>query len=166
MFGLFKSASINDDVLGPFARRGGDWVGTIDLADFSAIELRLDGDRKAPFPETLRAAYALPERLSSLVPIIAAALLDHLEPYQDAMQDPAEQQFFIKYIPDPEERKQIAEIATAQQAWAASSIIGVEIGRAKGKVRLLIKIGTSWDVEHTLGAYFDDWEFMELNGSV
>ena len=166
MFGLFKSTVINDEILGPFSRRGGDWIGTIDLADFSAVELRLEGDRKAPFPETLRAAYALPDRLTSLVPKIAAALLEHLEPYQDAMQDPVEQQFFLKHIPDPAERKQIAEIATAEQAWAASSISGVEIGRENGKVRLLLKIGTPWDVEHTLGAFLDDWKFMELNGSV
>ena len=67
---------------------------------------------------------------------------------------------------DPNTVRKIHGIKTPDDAWATSEISGVEVGLANGKVRLLIKIQTIWDEEHTLGAYFDDWQFMELDGSV
>jgi hypothetical protein len=73
---------------------------------------------------------------------------------------------FADAFSDPTIVDKVLKIASPKDAWAASEISGVEVGLADGKVRLLVKIQTTWDEEHTVGAYFDDWQFMELNGSV
>ncbi len=67
---------------------------------------------------------------------------------------------------DPHTFDQILAIATPEQALVATDITGVEIGMEGSVVRLLLKMATLWDDEHHVGAYFDDWQFVELNGSV
>ena len=84
MFGLFTSVPFHDDALGTFERSGGLWVGALMLAPHGRVTLRLAGDRKAPHPEALAAARALPARYATALPVIAAALFEHLEPYRDA----------------------------------------------------------------------------------
>ncbi len=166
MFGLFKPKFHQDPTLGEFRRRGRQWTGTISLLGGAAVELELDGTREAPFPQALAAAYELPTRMKSLIPQIAAGLLEHLEPYQDALLDPKTRGQLVEEFPDDEAVARIEAIKTADQAWSAARIVGVEIGPEDDKSRLLLKFETLWDIEHQLGAYFDDWEFLELNGSV
>jgi hypothetical protein len=164
MFGLFKKVIIDHSILGSLTRRGREWEGNIKLRHDQSVPLKLEGSKEAPHAETLAATLELPSKLSDLVPMIAKALLEHLEPYKEALSDPEDG--IAEMYSDPNVISEIQKIATAQDAWAASEICGVEVGLVDGKVRLLIKVQSIWDEEHILGAYFDDWQFMELNGSV
>lgn len=164
MFGLFKKVIIDHSILGPLTRRGREWEGNIKLRPDQTVSLQLEGTKEAPHADTVAAALELPNRLSDLAPTIAKELLEHLEPYKEALSDPEDG--LADMYSDPNAVRKIQKIVTAQDAWAESEICGVEVGLAGGKVRLLIKVQSIWDEEHTLGAYFDDWQFMELNGSV
>ncbi len=164
MFGLFKKVIIDNSVFGPLTRRGREWEGNIEILPNRLVPLELEGTKEAPHADTLAAALELPIKLPSLIPAIAKELLEHLEPYRDALSDPNDR--LAEMYNDPSTVKKMQNIVTPDDAWAEAEVSGVEVGLADGKVRLLIKIRTIWDEEHTLGAYFDDWQFMELNGSV
>lgn len=164
MFGLFKKVVVDHSVFGPLTRRGREWEGSIQVLPNQEVPLELEGTKEAPHTQTLATALELPGKLPDLIPVIARELLEHLEPYRDALSDPEDG--MAEMYSDPNTVRKIHRIKTPDDAWATSEISGVEVGLANGKVRLLIKIQTIWDEEHTLGAYFDDWQFMELNGSV
>lgn len=164
MFGLFKKAKIEHPVFGTLTKRGDVWVGNIELLTKQFIPLEMDGTKEGPLPEVLDSAEQLRKQLPTLKPSISSALLDHLEPYRDALKDPDED--YTEMLENPEYAARIGAISTPDDAWDASRIVGFEIGKEGRSVRLLIMIETIWDSEHTLGAYFDDWKFMELNGSV
>ncbi len=164
MFGLFKKVSIEQPELGSLTRHGKEWIGQIEVQSGLIVPLELEGTREAPHPQTCAAAFELPSKLPSLIPNISNHLLEHLEPYRDALSDP--ETGYADEIDDPVIVKRIQEIVSPQEAWSASKICGVAIGIERGKVRTLLKIDTEWDVEHALGAFYDDWQFMELNGSV
>jgi hypothetical protein len=164
MFGLFKKVVIDHSVFGPLTRRGREWDGTIKIMPNKQVSLALEGTKEAPHPATLTTALELPGKLPGLIPIIANELMEHLEPYREAIIDSSTG--FADAFSDAKIIEKILKISSADDAWAASEICGVEVGLASGKVRLLIKIQSIWDEEHVLGAYFDDWQFMGLNGSV
>ena len=164
MFGLFKKVSIEHPVLGSLTKRGKDWTGEISLVADRPIPLEIEGGKDAPDPAAIAVAMQLPARLRELQPAISRALLDHLEPYQDALADP--DPGYADMLEDPGDAEKIAAIRSPEDAWRSAYITGVEIGVERGVVRLLIALRVIWDIEHTLGAYFDDWEFMELNGSI
>lgn len=164
MFGLFKKVIIEDPRLGAMQRHGRRWAGEIALSGCQPVELDIEGTKEAPHPETLTCAYQLHERLPSLIPIISKELLEHLEPYRDAIVDPDDD--FRSGFADPGDVNKILSITSPELAWAASKIVGVEIGLDVDRVILLIKIDTLWDLDHTLGAYFEDWKFQLLNGSI
>lgn len=164
MFGLFKKVTIDHAILGTLTRHGREWEGEIEILPGRSVELEIEGTKAAPHAETLGAALELPSRLPALIPAIARGLLEHLEPYRDALADP--KTGYAEMLSEPDSVERILEIVTPDDAWGESMICGVEIGLADRKVRTLIKIRTIWDEEHTLGAYFDDWQFIELNGSV
>lgn len=166
MFGLFKSVIIDDTQLGSLKRSGKVWEGKISLMGGRPVPLELDGTKQAPFPETIAAAVELDKRMAALQTHIAPALLDHLEPYQDAMRDPDHADEMRSHFDDPDAFDRVLAISTAKQALAAATIEGIEIWMACPIVRVLIKMAVPWDMEHTVGAYFDDWRFVELNGSV
>ncbi len=164
MFGLFKKVIIDHSVFGPLTRHGREWEGSIGVLPDQSVPLELEGTKEAPHAETLATALELPRKVPDLIPAIAQGLLEHLEPYRDALSDPDDG--LAEMYGDPKTVGKIQRIVTPEDAWAASEITGVEVGLANGKVRLLIKLQSIWDEEHTLSAYFDDWQFMELNGSV
>ena len=163
MFGLFKPKYFDDPDLGRFKRRGREWIGSIELPGEEPVELALEGSRETPSPVTLAAAKELPNRLPSLVPDISRGLFEHLEPYLDALNTEPD---FAERLESPDDLQRILAISSAEQAWSSARLIGVEVVLEKSKTRVLIKMATPWDIEHTLGAYFDDWVFQELNGSV
>jgi hypothetical protein len=164
MFGLFKTVIIEDPHLGCFKRHGKRWQGSIDLGGPKPVELDIEGTKVAPHPETLDCAYQLRERLPKLVPMISRELFEHLEPYREALLDPDDD--LRSEFSDPDIVAKVVSIDTPERAWSATSIDGVEIGFDGKDVILLIKMETLWDIEHTLGAYFCNWEFRLLNGSV
>lgn len=164
MFGLFKTVTIEHPVLGTLTRRRREWTGEISLVPDQAISLEIEGGKDGPNPAALAVALQLPARLPALQPVMSRALLDHLKPYQDALAEP--ESGYAEMLEDPDDAAKIAAIRSPEDAWRAASITGIEIGMERGAVRLLIAMRAIWDIEHTLGAYFDDWEFMELNGSI
>jgi hypothetical protein len=164
MFGLFKTVIVEDPKLGPFKRHGKRWEGAINLGGSEPVELDIEGTKEAPHPETLACAYELAERLPALIPAMSSELFEHLEPYRDALLDPDED--FASRFGDPDQVARVINIQTPEQAWAATTISGFEIGFDGENVILLIKMRTLWDIEHTVGAYFENWEFELLNGSV
>lgn len=164
MFGLFKKVIIEDPRLGPMQRHGKRWVGVIRLPGLKPVELDIEGTKEAPHSQTLACAYELPERLQSLIPAMSKELLDHLEPYQDALRDP--DAHVRSEFENPNFIGTIMAITTPVSAWQAANIMGIEIGFDGSKTILLVKMDTLWDPEHTVGAYFEDWQFRLLNGSV
>ncbi len=164
MFGLFKKVIIDHSVFGPLTRRGREWEGRIEILQNRSVPLELEGTKEAPYAETLVTALELADKLPDLIPLIAKELLEHLEPYREAITDP--ETGFAEAFSNQKIIERILKISSPEDAWAATEIEGVEVGLADGKVRLLIRIQSIWDEEHLLGAYFDDWQFMELNGSV
>lgn len=164
MFGLFKKVTIEHPALGPLTKKGREWVGEISLVPDRPIALQIEGDKEGPHPAAAAMAIELPAKLPALQHVIAPALLEHLEPYQDALADP--DSGFAEMLEAPDDAARIAAIRTPDQAWNAATITGVEIGMEGEKAWLLLRMGAIWDVEHTLGAYFDGWDFVELNGSV
>lgn len=164
MFGLFKKVVIDHSVFGPLTRRGREWGGSIKITPNKQVSLTLEGTKEAPHPATLTTAQDLPDKLPSLIPVIAKELMEHLEPYREAIIDPSTG--FVDAFSDPKIIEKILKISSADDAWAACEIEGVEVSVLEGKVLLLIKIQSIWDEEHLLGAYFHDWQFVNLNGSV
>lgn len=164
MFGLFKKVTIDHPALGPLTKTGREWIGEICLIPDRPIPLGIEGDKQGPHPAAVATALQLPAKLPELQPVIARALLEHLEPYQEALSDP--DSGYAEMLEAPDDAARIAAIRSPEDAWSAAQITGVEIGMERGAVRLLITIRVPWDIEHTLGAFFDDWDFMELNGSI
>ena len=97
---------------------------------------------------------------------IGSELLDHAEPYQDAMRDSDYADEIRAHYEDDAAIDRILAISTPEQALAAATIEGVEIGPEGAAIMVLIKLSVPWDVEHTVGAFFEDWRFAELNASV
>lgn len=164
MFGLFKKVTIEHPTLGPLTKTGREWMGEISLIPDQPISIQIEGDKKGPHPVAVTMAVQLPTKLPELQPAIARALLAHLEPYQDALADP--NSGYAEMLEEPDDAATIAAIRTPDQAWNAASFAGVGISMEGDKVRLLLGICVIWDVEHTLGADFDGWDFVELNGSI
>lgn len=164
MFGLFKKVVIEHPELGPLTKKGREWLGEISLIPGQRISLQIEGDKNGPHPAAAKMAVHLSAKLPELQPVISRALLEHLEPYQEALADP--DAGYAETLEEPGDAAKIAAIRSPEDAWSAASITGVEIGLERGTVRLLITMRAIWDIEHTLGAFFDDWDFMELNGSI
>ena len=164
MFGLFKKDVIEHPALGPLTKKGREWIGEISLIPDRPILLQIEGNKEGPHPAAVMMAVQLPTKLPELQPTIARALLEHLEPYQDALADP--NLGYAEMHEEPDDAATIAAIRTPDQAWNAAFFAGVGISMDGDKVRLLLGIRVIWDVEHTLGADFDGWDFVELNGSI
>ena len=163
MFGMFKAVTFDHPQLGHFKRSGGVWHGKLAIEASKTVALEMEGPKSGPHQDCVDVALQLPDRLPSLTPDIAKALLEHLEPYQEALSDPDEgyrDEF------DETEVERILAIKTSEAAWNATVIEGVEIGLERSKTLVLIRLNTLWDIEHRLGAQFDDWGFSGLNGSV
>lgn len=166
MFGLFKTVILDDPQLGPLKRSGKRWCGKITFEGGPTVELEIDGTRDAPFPNAIAAAYQLPTRYNALKPEIAKSLFDHLEPYQEAVADPEIGDEVREHYEDPSAVSRIEKISTPQEAFANAILDGVEIGMDRQTLVILIRYQTLWDQEHIVGAYYHDWVFQELNGSV
>lgn len=154
MFGLFKSEPFRDGQLGELRRSGGYWKGNLVLAPCGAFRLSLVGSREAPNPVALRLAKELPDRFKGLMPDIQGGLFEHYAPYKEAV-DAGE------YTGSP-----CPNIASPEAVWPHVTPAPVLIELLEGVPTVEIAFRVAWDVEHTLGARFRDWQFTELNGSV
>jgi hypothetical protein len=154
MFGLFKSEPFRDGQLGELRRSGAYWKGNLALARLGAFRLSLFGSREAPNPAALRLAKELPDRFKALMPKIQSGLFEHYAPYKEAV-DAGED----TGSPCP-------NITSPEAVWSHVTPAHVLIEPLEGVPTLEIAFTVAWDVEHTVGARFRDWQFIELNGSI
>jgi hypothetical protein len=145
-----------DPILGPLVRGFGRWRGQIVLpSDTSPVPLFLTGWSSAPDPARLRLAHELIVRYPDLRPAIATALFEHRAPYAESMaagEHPAAGLLPTVNVPE--------------DVWPHVTPVHVLIERMAGRETVEIAYRAAWDEEHTLGARFQDWSLVELNGSV
>jgi len=154
MFGLFKSAPLRDPQLGELRRSGRLWKGSIVLARCGTFPLSLAGSREAPDPVAAKLAKELPAQIETLMPRIQDGLFEHYMPYREAVEAGQE-----TGSPCP-------QIASAEAVWPHVKPSHVLIEPVEGTWRVEIAFETEWDIEHTVAAIFQGWQFVELNGSV
>ena len=63
------------------------------------------------------------------------------------------------------ELKQIPRLDHSEQVWKHVSLVRVLIEPLNRVDTVEIAYRTDWDVEHTVGARFQNWALVELNGS-
>ena len=154
MFGLFEPKLFRDEKLGELRRSGRYWKGSLVLAPCGTFRLAIAGSRIAPDSISLRLAKELSDRFKSLLPKIQAGIFEHYEPYKEAVdtgQDTGS--------PCP-------SVASAEAVWPHVTPAHVLVEPMRGVPTVEIGFKVAWDIEHTVGARFQDWQFVELNGSV
>jgi hypothetical protein len=156
MFGLFKSAAFADAALGKFVRHRGYWVGKIDVPLHGTMELRLIGGRDSPDPGALALAHEFPTRYPSFRDEVQAALYDHYLPYAEALASGDL----------PERTEPFPRIPGPGEVWQYVYPSHVLIEPMEGVPTVEVAYRVEWDEEHTVGACFQDWKFLELCGSV
>jgi hypothetical protein len=154
MFGPFKSKPFWEEQLGELRRSGGYWKGSLLVAPFGKFRLALAGSREAPAPIALGLAKELPGRFKSLMPKIQAGLFEHYAPYKEAV-DAGE-----------ETGSPCPGVANPEAVWPYVTPAHVLVEPLEGVPTVEIAFRVSWDKEHTVGARFQAWQFIELNGSV
>ena len=154
MLGPFKSKPFRDEQIGEFRRSGGYWKGSLLVAPVGTFRLALVGSREAPDPIALALAKELPGRFKSLMPKIQTGLFEHYAPYKEAV-DAGE-----------ETGSPCPSVVSPEAVWPHVMPTHVLVEPLEGIPTVEIGFRASWDVEHTLGARFQGWQFIELNGSV
>lgn len=155
MFGLFRPPPFNDAALGMLQRARGRWRGSVVLAG-RPVPLAVAGARGAPDPEALAIAKLLPDVLSSNRETVAQALVEHLEPYREAVAAGE-----VEPPPQP-----LPVITAPADVWQFVKILSASVTPLGGKFMSEVALAATWDEEHTLGARFDGAAFVELNGSI
>lgn len=155
MFGLFKSASFPDPVLGALLRSRGSWRGVLQLGP-GPIKLALAGTRTAPDPTALAAARELEAQLPGWRPSIETALFEHYEPYAEAA---AEDESAGTSEPFP-------RIDAPPDVWPHAALAFISVYPLDGTLTTELGYTTAWDEEHTLGLRFAGGTLIELCGSV
>lgn len=155
ILGLFTAAPYEDAVLGRLERRRGRWHGQLALPNGPVVPLRIDGGRSGPAEACLQLARELLARYADLRPAIAQALFEHYAPYVDAVTagelDPVEG---------------IPWLTRADEVWEHATLVRVSVEPLDRAHTVELAYQTAWDQEHTLGARFQEWRLVELNGSV
>ena len=155
MFGLFRSPPFDDPVLGVFDRSRGRWRGSLVLAG-TPLPLAVAGARGAPDAEALAGAKLLPATWSNNLEAVAQALVEHLEPYREAVAAGEVQ---------PPSRP-LPVITEPADAWQFVKLLSASVTPLGGRLMSEVALATTWDEEHILGARFDGGAFVELNGSI
>lgn len=154
MFGLFKSAPFVDPSLGEFKRVAGAWRGAMALPGQRSVPLVLAGSRDAPDAQALSVARGLPSQFDDWRPTIAAALVEHSEPYLDAEADES------PAAAAPRPRMSTSEV------WSRVTPVFVSVTPLGDSLTVELGYTTDWDEEHTVGARFREGRWLELCGSV
>jgi hypothetical protein len=116
--------------------------------------LALAGSREEPDPVALGLATELPDRFKSLMPNIQTGLFEHYAPYQEAV-DAGEETGSL-----------CPRVASPEAVWPHVTPAHVLVEPIEGVPTVEIAFRVAWDKEHTVGARFENWRFIELNGSV
>jgi hypothetical protein len=154
MFGVSKSEPFRDGQLGELRRSGGCWKGSLAVVPCGVFRLALAGSREAPDPVALGLAKELPDRFKSLMPKIQTGLFEHYAPYKEAV-DAGE-----------ETGSPCPSVASPEAVWPHVTPAHVLVEPHKDVPMVEIAFRVAWDREHTVGARFQNWQFIELNGSV
>src|SRR5262245_38430224 len=153
LFGVSRTQTVDDPILGELVHARGFWRGRITLAG-REMPLLIAGRGQSPDASAIAIAHGLPDRYSYLQTAIGAALFEHYDPYRGAFDDGALQEPFPR-------------INDAAGVWPHVTPLQVTITpAAAGRFIAEIAYTTEWDVEHTLGAMIADWQLTELNGSI
>jgi len=155
MFGLLRPPPFSDPMLGLFERSRGRWRGNLVLAG-KTLPLAVSGSRGAPDAEALAIAKLLPAAWSSNSEAVARALMEHLEPYREAVA--------AGEVEPP--TRPLPVIAQPEDAWQSVELLSASVTPQGGKLISEVALAATWDEEHTLGARFDRNAFVELNGSI
>jgi hypothetical protein len=156
MFGLFKSPTFDDSVLGKITRSRGYWRGTLVLEDAGSVPLVLSGTRVEPDAQAVATARTLAAAYASWRSVIERALFEHYLPYAEAQADeecPSPNNFF-------------PEINAPGEVWPHVSVTFAAVTPLDGMLAVEFGYTTAWDEEHTLGARFQEGILLELCGSV
>ena len=154
VFGLFKPEPFRDEQLGEFRRSGRYWKGSLVVPPCGTFRLALDGNRKTPDLITLCLAKELPNRFKSLMPKIQIGLFEHYVPYKEAV-DAGE-----------ETGSPCPSVLSPEAVWPHTTPVHVLVELSESVPTIEIGFKVAWDVEHTVGARYQNWQFIELNGSV
>ncbi len=155
MFGLFKSPTCSDPLLGELRYSGGMWRGTIAIGH-SEIPLAIHGSRASPDKQALELAQTVASRYPEWQTPIASALYEHYEPYADSVAAGEADQ--------PE--GDLPRITQPAEVWSHTSIEFISVAPLDGGICVEIGYRTAWDEEHIVGARMRDGQLIELNGSV
>lgn len=149
LFDLFTRAAQEVPGLGRLEHRRGAWRGTIPLGGSAPVPLELAGPRGGVPEARLQLARELMVRYDDLRPSIQEGLYEHYRPYLEAPDDDA-----------------VPAIHTASEVWDYVSIAHVRIEPFAGTETVEVGFETTWDVEHTPAARFQEWQLVEFSGSV
>jgi hypothetical protein len=155
VFRLFASKPFVDEQIGELKWSRGYWRGTLALPSCGIFPLCLAGTRNAPNGVGLELAKELPGRFESLKPSIQRGLFEHYQPYREAMAFGEEM-----------DGERCPEIADEGTVWGFVSPAHVRIDPLGNFITVEIAFTVAWDEDHTLGARFQGWRFVELNGSI
>ena len=115
---------------------------------------RRAGSREGPDLFALELAKELPDRFKLLIPNIQTGLFEHYAPYKEAI-DAGE--YTDSRCPS---------IGSPETVWPHVTAAHVLVASLGGVPTFEIGLKVAWDIEHTVGARFQNWQFIELNGSV
>lgn len=149
LFDLFKRATQEAPGFGTMERRRGAWLGTISLGVSASVPLEVAGPHDRIPEARLQLARELMIRYDALRPSIQAELYEHYRPYLETPDDDA-----------------VPAIHSAPEIWDYVAIAHVRIEPVAGIETVEIGFDTTWDVEHTPAARFQEWRLVEFNGSV
>lgn len=155
MFGLFASAPFSDPQLGELRRSRGLWRGVVLLGD-RTVPLAVSGSRAAPDPHALNIARSITSRYASWRPSIEQALYEHYSPYAEA----------IAAGESEPPQDGLPRIDEPSAVWPHTNAEFVQVTPLGGALTVEIGYRVGWDEEHTLGARFQNGQFLELCGSV
>jgi hypothetical protein len=144
-----------DPMVGTLVRQGRYWRGRISLGSENGVPLLLAGPRVAPGEASLGLAREVGPRYAALRPAIERAFFEHYEPYSQAVESG-----------EAEHLGEVPRLSRPEQVWGHISLVRVLIEPLSGVDTVEIAYRTEWDTEHTVGARFQGWALIELNGSV
>lgn len=156
MFGFLQTTPVNDATLGLLRRRGGWWVGSVELPRFGAVELRIAGPRGGPDRCSLDLAVGLPQALVEREGDIAHALYEHYLPGLEVLRSGAFPDLFHSF----------PEISAVAAVWPHVRGERVEVHAGQRECTIEIACSAAWDEEHTLGLRFNGERVVELCGSI
>lgn len=101
-------------------------------------------------------ARSLSSEFSAWKHVVEIALFGHYKQHAEALTAGAA----------PVTREQLPEIEKPSQVWPQVTLAFVSVSPLDGELTAELGYDTAWDEEHTLGARFQDGQFIELCGSV